>query len=200
MQTIILRRIHLCVFLLLGSQLFAQRGIDRTVATAPIFEAGAGYAFMRMTSPSQDPVNLQGINANGSLRFTQRWAGTVDLTYARSGDSPVIGHGTSVFSGLIGPTYYVFEHGNTEVFAHALIGFSWVDSAVLLSSDQFFHGYETRFSYAFGAGVEHAVSGPFALRVGADYLRTHFVDSALAVQGQNNIRLTAGVVYRFGNR
>lgn len=196
-----LRRISLCI-LLFSVQLFAQSspGINRPAATAPLFEAGVGYAFMSMTSPSTSRVNLNGINADGSVRFSPRWAGAVDLTYVRSGGLPVTGHTDSVLSGLVGPVFYLAEHGKTTIFVHGLVGFAWVDSAVPISSTSFFSGYETRFSYLLGGGVERALTGPFALRAGVDYQRTSFVNSTLALEGQKNIRLTLGVQYRFGNR
>jgi len=63
-----------------------------------------------------------------------------------------------------------------------------------------FHGYETRFSYLFGAGVERSVTGPFSVRVSGGYQRTAFVDSKLAMVGQNNLRVSGALVYRFGSR
>ncbi len=126
--------------------------------------------------------------------------GTIDFSYARAGNVPGTGHSDSVMSGLVGPVYYVKEGERTEVFLHALIGMAWVDSAVPVGTNAIFKGYETRFSYAFGGGVERPFFGPFAIRGTADYQRTTFVDSTLALQGQNNIRLMGSLQYRFGRR
>ncbi len=124
----------------------------------------------------------------------------MDFTFARAGNVPGTGHSDRVFSGLIGPVFYLMDHEKTNVFVNALFGSAWVDSAVPVNTTTEFHGYETRFSYLFGAGFERAVTGPFSLRVSGGYQRTSFVDSKLAMEGQNNLRVSAGVVYTFGRR
>jgi hypothetical protein len=200
------RTAHVIFFLLTfsGVQIFAQTDPQpnrpAAVASASQFEASAGYVFMSQTSPSQPRINLQGIDGNALVRLTPRWGGMVDFTYARAGNVPGTEHSDSMFSGLVGPVYYLRQGEGTEVFVHALIGMAWVDSAVPVGTNAIFKGYETRFSYAFGGGVERPLFGPFALRGTADYQRTTFVDSTLALEGQNNIRLTGSLVYRFGRR
>ncbi|HEX3741374.1 MAG TPA: hypothetical protein VHV29_16870 [Terriglobales bacterium] len=184
---------------LFGAQLSAQSTVN-PVASASTFEGGVGYVFMNQTSASQPRISLNGLDANGLVRFTARWAGTIDFTYARAGNLPGTGHSDSVFSGLIGPVYYMKVGEETEVFVHGLIGIAWVDSAVPVGTDAIFKGYETRFSYALGGGVERPLFGPFAIRATADYQRTTFVDSTLSLQGQNNIRLMGSIQYRFGRR
>lgn len=165
-----------------------------------MFEASAGYLFMSMSSPSTGRVNLNGVDANGIVQITPLWGAMVDFDFARAGEVPGTGHSQRVFSALAGPVFYLVQHPKTTVFVHALLGTAWVDSAVLVNSTSEFKGYETRFSYAFGGGIERALSGPFALRITGDYQRTTFVNSTLAMEGQNNLRVSTGLVYRFGNR
>jgi hypothetical protein len=205
MGTLRARTVFFALFFLgaqifIGAQLSAQSASKRPVASASTFEGGVGYLFMSQTSASQPRVNLNGIDANGLVRLTSRWGGTIDFSYARAGNVPGTGHSDSVISGLVGPVYYVKEGERTEVFLHALVGLAWVDSAVPVGGNAIFKGYETRFSYAFGGGVERPLFGPFAIRGTADYQRTTFVDSTLALQGQNNIRLMGSIQYRFGRR
>lgn len=195
----IVRTVFFCVFLL-GAQLFAQSGTNRPAGTASIFEASAGYVYMSMTAPSTPRMTLNGIDANGIVQFTPRWGGMLDFTFVRGGNVAGTGHSDRVFSGLIGPMFYLMDGEKTRVFLHALIGTAAVDSAVPITSTSYFKGYETRFSYALGGGVEHNVRGPFALRLTAGYQRTSFVNSTLALERQNNLRLTTSLVYRFGNR
>ncbi|HEY1679389.1 MAG TPA: hypothetical protein VGG04_16855 [Candidatus Sulfotelmatobacter sp.] len=183
----------------ISGALWAQSTVN-PVASASTFEGGVGYVFMSQTSPSQPRVNLNGLDASGQIRLTARWGGMVDFTYAHAGSIPGTGHSDSVFSGLLGPVYYLKAGEGTEVFLHGLMGLAWVDSAVPVGTNAIFKGYETRFSYALGGGVERPLFGPFAIRGTADYQRTSFVDSNLALQGQNNIRVTGSIQYRFGRR
>jgi len=196
-------RMSFCFLLLLAPQLFGQIQIggERPAATAPILEASGGYVFTSMTSQSSPRLNFNGINGNGLLHFTPRWGATLDLTFSHSGNVPGTTHNDNTFSALIGPVFYLMDHQKTGVFVHALVGTAWVDSAVPLNSTTEFKGYETRFSYAFGGGVERDLgNGPFAVRVTGDYQRTTFVDPTLALEGQNNLRVTTSLVYRFGSR
>jgi hypothetical protein len=199
MQTV--QRIAFCL-LLCSAHAFSQTrvGMDNPAATGPIFEASAGYVFMSMTSPSTSRLNLQGIDVNGLVHFTPRWGAMVDFTFARTGNVPGTTHSDRVFSGLIGPTFYLVDNAKTNVFVNALFGSAWVDSAVPISTTTEFGGYQTRFSYLFGAGYERSVTGPFSLRISGGYQRTTFVDSSLALEGRNNLRVSAGIAYQFGKR
>jgi hypothetical protein len=182
--------------------LFAQTGLSTTrpTAAAPAFEASGGYVFMSTTSASTSRVNSNGANGDFLMQISERWAGMADFLYARTGNVSGTGHSGYLMSGLVGPVFYPIEHPRTGVFLHALVGIARVNSAVNTSPTSFYQGYETRFSYALGGGWEHLVSGPFALRIGGDYQRTTFVNSKLALEGQNNLRVTTSLVYRFGSR
>lgn len=195
-----MRRIFLCVFLL-GAQLLVQaQDSRRPAATAPAFEASAGYAYMIMSQPFSTRVELVGVNGEAVVQFSPRWGAAVDLTYAHVGHILRTPRNENVLSALVGPVFYPIQRERTSVFVHALGGMAWVDSAVPISSTSYFSGYETRFSYALGGGAEYTVTGPFAVKVGADYQRTTFVNQGLGLQNQRNFRLTAGIAYRFGGR
>lgn len=194
---------RIAVFILLFSaHLFSQTrvGGNSPAATGPIFEVSAGYLFDSMSSPSTGRLNLHGIDGNALVHFTPHWGGMLDFSFARAGTVPGTTHSDRVFSGLIGPVYYLVDHQRTNVFVNALIGSAWVDSAVPIDATTEFRGYETRFSYLVGAGVERSVTGPFSIRISGGYQRTTFVDSNLAFEGRNNLRVGAGVVYQFGKR
>jgi hypothetical protein len=187
----------LAVQLLFASPLFAQA----PALSGPAFEASLGYVYDRMDALPSQTFDLKGIDGNGLVQFSRNWGGTIDLTYARTGSVFGIRHDDSIFSSLIGPVFFLpMAARRTRVFVHALAGIAWVDSAVPVSSTAYYAGYETRFSYAVGGGVERDLVGPFSVRATGDYQHTTFVNSTLALQGQNNLRLTLGVVYRFGSR
>ena len=92
------------------------------------------------------------------------------------------------------------EYGNTRLFIHGLAGTALVDGATPGSNGAYHYGWLMGFSYAVGAGLEHAIAGPFSARLGGDYLHTAFYDSVGAVQPQNSFRITASVVCRLKQR
>ncbi|MGA2101194.1 MAG: hypothetical protein ABSG34_08830 [Candidatus Sulfotelmatobacter sp.] len=193
------RKVSLFFFFLLSTQLFSQSSPHSPAATASIFEVSAGYAFIRTTSTSEwFPMN--GADANALLHISPRWGAMLDLTYARSPIIPGTNRHENLFSGLVGPVYYLVDGERYQVFLHSMVGMAWVDGAVPLTSTTQYQGYETRLSYAFGGAVERSFSPKWAARITADYQRTQFVNSHLAIENQNDFKATAGIVYRFGNR
>jgi opacity protein-like surface antigen len=195
------QRIIGCIFFL-GIQLgFGVQAFGQAPAvTSPAFEASLGYVYMRSDVEPSEKADLRGIDGNGLVRFAPKWAGQIDFTYARASDVLGLPHKDSVFSGLVGPVYYPLNGRRLKVFVHALGGLAWEDSAVAINPTSYYSGYETRFSYAAGGGLEETLVGPFAVRATGDYQHTTFVNSNLALQGQSNLRVTLGLVYRFGRR
>jgi opacity protein-like surface antigen len=181
----------------LGTPLFGQTSGPPPAMTGPSFEAGAGYAYISLAAPASQRVGLNGFNAFALSQLTSRWGGTVDFTYARAGDALGTLHADSIYTIMAGPVFYPFERKKTAIFIHALLGAAWVRGAVPITSTTFYAGWENRPAFALGAGVEHSLTGPFAARAGVDYLHTTFVNTTGATAGQNNLRLTATVVYRF---
>jgi opacity protein-like surface antigen len=168
-------------------------------ASSPVFEVSTGYTYLVLDTPSRQKVGLSGVDVNGFVDFNPRWGMMVDSSYARAGDVLGTGHSGNVLSLLTGPVFYPVEYGNTRFFVHTLAGVSLVNSAVPVEGSYYLGGTITRFSYAIGAGVEHTLTGPVAIRIGGDYLRTTFANPAAATQFQNNIRVLTSIVYRFGS-
>ena len=177
----------------------AQSGLQSgpAGATGPAFDVSAGYSYVAMRIPGAGEVNLSGLDASGAVDLTRRWGAVVDGSYVRGSEVFGTGHNSYVLSALAGPTFYPFGRRKASLFLRALGGAGLVDSAVPVSgSSQYVQGWVARPSYAVGAGCEYSLPGPFALRLNGDYLRTAFANSAEVVQLQNNLRVTASIVFR----
>jgi len=163
--------------------------------TGPDYDVSVGYTYLTMAIPAAGYVNLNGLDVSGRVDLKPRWGAILDSNYVRTPNVLGTKHDGYLLSFYSGPVFYPVDHGNTRAFVHVLAGVGVVDGAVP-ASDTEYHGWLSRFSYAVGGGVEHSVSGPFAVRVNGDYLRTAFFNSVGAVQPQNNFRVTTSLVFR----
>jgi opacity protein-like surface antigen len=197
-----IRKVAVWIFFLVAPLLAQQLGTGPPppAMTGPVFEASAGYTYLDMETSSRQHMAFSGVDADGSIDFNARWGMMVDSSYVRAGNVLGTGHTGNVLSLLIGPVFYPVDSENTRIFVHTLAGVSLVNSAIPVTRTYYLDGTVNRFSYALGGGVERTLAGPLAIRVGADYLRTTFVNSTAAMQIQNNIRIVTGMVYRFGLR
>ena len=197
-----IRKVAVWIFLLVAPLLAQQLGTGPPppAMTGPVFEASAGYTYLDMETSARQHMAFSGVDADGSIDFNARWGMMVDSSYVRAGNVLGTGHTGNVLSLLIGPVFYPVDSENTRIFVHTLAGVSLVNSAIPVTRTYYLDGTVNRFSYALGGGVERTLAGPLAIRVGADYLRTTFVNSTAAMQIQNNIRIVTGMVYRFGLR
>lgn len=189
--------------LLLTAPIVAQNAMRSTVPAAgsgPAFDLSLGATYLAMSAPTGGSANLYGADATGVMDFSRFWGATADATYVRTSNVLSLGHSSYVMTFMGGPVFYPIEGRNTRVSLRALVGAGLVDSAVPENSNYTLHGWVARPSYAFGVGVQHAVTGPFAVRVDADYLRTSFVDATDTVTAQNNLRLTLSIVFHVRDR
>jgi opacity protein-like surface antigen len=191
------------VSLLWASPLLGQAGLNGAAPAVkgPECDVSVGYSYAAVSFSGKPTVNMQGADLGAAIDFTPRWGAALDSSYVRAGRDPNSGHSSDVFSFLAGPVFVPAQNENTRVLVRALAGVGMVDGSVpdgLVPVGQlYYRGWLTRFSWAVGTGIEHNISGPFAVRVNVDYLRTRFVSSSLTVQPQNNIRVTGSLVYRF---
>jgi opacity protein-like surface antigen len=87
---------------------------------------------------------------------------------------------------LVGPRLSIPVSKLTP-FAEVMVGVAHIHNGGTLPGPS-----NTSFAYAIGGGLDYRLFGPIALRGEGDYLRTKFFSST-----QNNLRLSAGVVFRF---
>ena len=192
-----------CFLFVLVAPALAQNQIadgPSPAVAGPAYDVNVGYTNLTMAIPSAQHLNLSGLDVGGRVDLNSRWGAMVDSTYVRTSNVLGTRHGGYQLSFLSGPMFYPVEHGNTRMFVHGLAGAALVDGAVPINKTDYFHGWLVRFSYAVGAGIEHAVSGPFGVRVQGDYLHSAFFDAAGAVRPQGNLRLTVSLVFRLKER
>ena len=158
-----------------------------------------GYTYVNTNLSGSPSVNLNGVGTSATLEFVPRWGATLDSSYVRAGRDPGSGHSSYVLSVLAGPVFTVTQKQNTRLLVRALAGLSLVDGSVQVSP-LYYRGWQSRFSWAIGTGIERNLSRLFAFRLNVDYLRTEFESSAAVVHPQNGIRLGANLVFRFAAR
>ncbi len=92
-----------------------------------------------------------------------------------------------------GPRITAYRGGGLSVFGHGLVGLGALSMSLsgspLTWSD---------LAWSAGGGADYAVSERISIRVGqVDYVRTQLFQS-LGGTHQNNLRVSAGVVFRLG--
>ncbi len=164
----------------------------------PRVEAFAGYSYMRMNIPTSPfaftSSNTSGIGFNGgsgqvSFNLTN-WLGAVADFGGYTSNSLDLPTDTNVISYMFGPRVWMGS-GRLRPFGEALFGGARISDSLVN------FGSENAFAMAVGGGLDYDVTSHFAVRpVEADYFLTKFSDGVN--DRQNNLRLSAGVVFRFG--
>ena len=172
------------------------RGAIPVAASGPTYEVNAGYSYLMSAIPSSGTANLFGFDAGGRADFSTHWGVAVDAGYVRTSDVLSTGHSGYVLTFLGGPVYYPVERGRSRAFLHALVGAGLVDGAVPVSGTTYLHGFAGRPAYALGGGFERYMMGRFGFRLSGDYLRTAFANPSGNIQLQNNLRVTASLLFR----
>jgi hypothetical protein len=153
----------------------------------PRFEALGAYSYMNAsTSGLTNRLNLNGWN--GALNINlNKWIGITSDIGGYYG-SP-LGISTHDFSFLFGPTFS-YRTKKVTPFAHALFGGNRLGLSAMGESAS-----DTGFAYAIGGGIDFPIHSIISVRAAqVDWLHTHHGDV-----GQNNVRVSAGAVFRFGH-
>lgn len=182
-----MRKLALLALLLLA---FAVTAVAQNVPKAEVF---GGYSYLRVDTgiSGADKVSLNGWNAALAGNLNRHFAIVADFS-GHYGSPDVLGVQvkSNQYSFLFGPQISN-RSGKIMPFAHALFGGSRARAEVAGVSST-----DTAFAMALGGGVDAQVYQGIAIRIiQGDYLMTRFGD-----ERQNNFRISAGVVLRFGGR
>jgi hypothetical protein len=161
-------------------------------------EVFGGYQYLHTGNISSDTSSSQGFNgwdASATGYFNKYLGVTGDFGGAYATISGVSGH---VYTYTGGPVVS-FREGKINPFVHALFG-----GVRLTASESGVSVSRTGFTTMFGAGVDYKATKAISLRViDVDWLYYHFGSTMIAGSGvpsvsqSNNVRITAGVVFRF---
>ena len=181
----------------------------------PRVELFLGYSYIRGVpeDASNRIVSLHGGDANVAINFNRHWGLVGDFSGYHASELQFNGPGTSRvvdangdFFMYMGGPRYSFRHERWTPFLHALFGVAnaKIVTVVACTGSPVCTPLpsETVFAMALGGGLDVKVRRHFALRlVQAEYLMTRFRDpSTIAGErsARNNMRLSTGVVFRFG--
>src|SRR5712692_6813514 len=153
----------------------------------PKGEVGGNYTYVR--------INPGGSNCQGGGGSV---AGNLNHYFGVAGEfggckvTGLSGGSAHVFSYLFGPRVTYRTHGGLEPFGEALVGGARLTATPTGGPSTSLNS----FSFAVGGGADYKFSRSIAIRfIQADYVFTHF-----AGVKQNNVRIQAGIVFRFGGR
>lgn len=193
----------------------ASSGADNNTPKVELF---LGYSYVRAM-----PLKLENRirwmhGGNGSIAFNvNNYVGLVaDFAGYRSDEIRLTGAGSppsfvldadgKVFTYLFGPRLSYRQHDRVTPFAHALFGIAHASEVSIPGCSGFPSctplPSENVFAMALGGGIDVKVHRNVAIRIiQAEYLMTRFRDptpSAGQRGTRNNLRLAAGIVFRFG--
>ena len=176
----------LCVVL----SLLACLPVGAQTAPAPspsATELFLGYSYLRFNGQPLGFAGSTGLNGGevgANFPLLKPWLGLdVDMSGNYGSDLGVTVHSYDL---LAGPQAW-YGKGKFRAFGRVLVGAAHDSISVL--------GTSNHFAYGAGGGVEANVHGHIAVRfLQADYIRAHGFGAR-----QNNVRLSAGIVFRWGH-
>ena len=161
-------------------------------------ELGADYNYVRANAPPDGCgcFSMHGANAWFAYNFTHSVAVVAEISSQRASDISGSGEDLTLTSYLFGPRVSWHRSGHLVPFGHALLGGAHA-SGSFASNSSGFASSSNAFALIAGGGLDIALTRHFAIRaLEADYYRTQFANGSN--DRQNNLRLSAGVIFRFG--
>jgi opacity protein-like surface antigen len=181
-------------FLMVSAMVLVFAGLSAAQDTVPSFDLFGGYSYFNNDGGD---VNGHGWEGAGTFHLND-WLGvTADFSGHYGGEeisliSSSVDNNTHTF--LFGPTVS-YRGPKVTPFAHFLLGGARTSSEITIFGVST-SASDTAFAMAFGGGVDWHAGQNWSIRLGQfDYLPTWFGDGT-----QNNIRLSAGLVYRWGGQ
>jgi Outer membrane protein beta-barrel domain/PDZ domain len=174
---------------------------------APRVEIFGGYSYLNFdfSTPSNgvlDRENFNGWEASATFNVN-RWFGLEgDFSGHYKGDCLSVPGLTCKDYSFMGGPRFAYRRGRTTVFAHGLFGADH-GSGTLTISGVSASLSDTPFALAAGGGFDYVATQHISIRIGqVDYFMTRHAHDLLSAAGlpahQNNIRVSAGVVFTFG--
>jgi outer membrane immunogenic protein len=162
----------------------------------PQFEVSGAYSYVRANPDnSAGGFNLQGGSGSLTYNFSDRFAVLADVGAYRFTGLPS-GLNSTMYTYLFGPRITLRKSNRFTPFAQVLLG-----GGRLNASTSGVDAGENGFAMALGGGLDVSFGRRLAIRVGeVDYLLTRFDNVSGSSATQNNVRVSAGIVFRFGSR
>jgi opacity protein-like surface antigen len=187
--------------LFLGAVPLAAQTSSAGISENPRVEVSVGYSYVRARTviPTGCCFNMNGGSASGAFNVNS-WLGIAgDFGGYYTGNVRNSGFSLEVFSYTFGPRISIRRRRVTP-FAQALFGGGHAgDTLYTVGFQQGSAPPTARNSFAMvlGGGLDVNVSRHIAIRAAqADWLYTQFPNGV--DNRQNNLRITAGIVFRFG--
>jgi hypothetical protein len=176
-------------------------GVRPARAQAEIF---GGYSYMRSnTALSGTPLNLNGVSSSVAI-YVKNWLGLVgDLGFYHQGNVAASGYSLTVSSYQFGPRLRLKNPTHLTPFAQFLVGAGHAGGTLYTRSLGVGVpplGANNAFLFTGGGGVDWKLSPGIGIRLAqVDYLHSQFLNGSGNGNRQDNLRLSAGIVFSFGN-
>ncbi len=175
--------------LMVGVLFFAVAG-SAVAQDYPKGEVAGNYTYLRLDTNAGSHLDCHGGGGSGAYGLNN-YLGVVGEFTGCKVTGLASGVSAHAFSYLFGPRVTYRGYGRLEPFGEALFG-----GAHTSASGGGATITDNAFAFAIGGGVDYKWKRNLAIRLGQfDYFYTKFGNTH-----QNNFRIQAGVVYRFGGR
>jgi len=160
-------------------------------------ELAVGYTYLHTNAPPGGCgcFSMNGADAELGYSFTKHWTGVLDFGWDYNGNVNSSGADLLLTNAMAGVRYRVLTKSRWKPFAEIEAGNSNAQGG--LSPAKLGVGRANVFALAAGGGLDLPLSRHLAWRVAdVDYLATLF--SNVDNNHQNNLRVSTGIVMRFG--
>jgi outer membrane immunogenic protein len=167
--------------------------------STPTAEVAVTYNWVRTNAPPKDCgcFSMNGGSGSFAYNFTHKWSAVGEVGATNNGNVDSTGLGLTLAEFLAGGRYTLRNHSRLQPFGQVLLGAAHTSGS--LSPDQIGLGAATSFAMTAGGGVDVNLSRRVALRaIQADYFLTMLPNGSS--DRQNNLRLSAGLAFRFGGK
>jgi len=160
----------------------------------PQIQIAGTYSFLRgKPDNTNSAMDLSGASESLSYNFTPRFSAVAEAGEYRF-TGLTAGLSSTMYTYMFGPRMTFPRFGRVVPFAQALVGGGRLDA----SSGGISAG-ENALALAVGGGIDVPLRGRFTLRaVQADYLLTRYDSVAGRTVTQSHVRISAGLIVRFG--
>ncbi len=169
-------------------------GLTAAAQDYPKAEAFLGYSYVRVkpATSGAPSFNLNGGSASVAYNPSASIGIVGDFGGYHVGSVSGVPVDANIYTYLFGPRLSYRKNDRITPFAQALFGGAHASSGSLGSATA------NAFAMALGGGVDAKVTEHVAVRLGQfEYLMTRF-DEGTGRATQNNLRFSAGILFRFG--